>query len=245
MKNPLFEEQFNNNFINSSMIILHLSGLLIISILFFIFYPSKELSYYFTRSAEPAIFNIVLFTTLAFISYLILKTATFNVKGIKTINISDWFLYTKIKPITYVWGLFLYGLFYTLFLILLFMPLFLVSASVAAINPKNVFAVIITSYLFSLNLYMIGFFLFTVFKKRTWFLTYILWLLLSLVIILGPVYSPQIHPGLILLKIQSSTNLLHDIFYPISVSLLLIILLCFFSWLLVYIYSRSLHEQKN
>ena len=243
MKNPLFEEQLRLGFINTNMVNLHLSGLGIISFIVFMFYPSKEISYFITRSAKPELFNIVLFSTIAFISYLTLKAAVFSIKDGSAISIKDWFLYTKIKVFTYLWGRVSYGLFYITFLVLLFLPPLLVSASVAAIRPLNLLAVILLIYIFILNLYAVGFFLYTLFKKQYWLLSLIIWFSIIILLFLGPTLFPAHHPALLLLKMQRSTDLINDLYYPLIINSISIIFLIFLSWLLVFLYSRRLNGQ--
>lgn len=240
--NPLFEEQIRTGFINFTMMRLHLAGLAIITFLVFIFYPSQSISYYLARSVKPEMFNIALYTVLTFISYLTVKAAIFSIQNTKIISIRDWFLYTKISVSTYLWGRISYGLFYTAFLILMFMPVIFVSGSVSAISPRNILAVLLIAYLFILNLYFLGLLFFTFFRKQHWILTLILWFTVLLIIFLSPNFFPDNHPALLLLKLQLSTEIVSDLFIPLIVSSVSLFILLFFSWLSVFLYSRSIHE---
>ena len=241
MKNPLFDEQVRAGIINFYMVKIHLIGLGIITLLVFLFYPSQNLSYFLTRSVRPEMFNVALYSITPFISYLTIKTAVFSIQNTKVITIDEWFLYTKLKVMTYLWGRISYGLFYTTFLILLFSPVLLVAASVTAIGPYNILSIILMIYLFILNLYLLGLVFFTFFKRQHWILTLVLWGSVILLLFLSPSFFPDSHPALLLLNLQSSTNILKEIFYPFIISLGSICLLILISWLSLYLYNRRLH----
>jgi len=242
LNNPLFEEQIRAGFINKIMIRLHLSGLAIITFLVFLFYPMQSISYFLARSVKPEMFNIALYTVLTFISYLTVKSAVFSIQNTKIISLKDWFLYTKISVFTYMWGRISYGLFYTLFLTLLFMPVILVSGSVSAIGPLNILSILLIMYLLILCLFFLGLFFFTLFRKQHWVLTLIIWFTVLIIIFLSPAFFPENHPTLLLLELQKSSDLYSDLTTPLLVSLSLISALILISWISVYLYSRSLHE---
>ena len=245
MSNPLFEEQVRAGFINFYMIRLHLVGLAIITFMVFLFYPSQEISYFLARSVKPEMFNIAIYTILTFLSYLTIKAAVFSIQDTKVISIKDWFLYTKISVGTYLWGRISYGLFYTFFLLLLFLPIILVSGSVSAISPENLIAIILMIYMFIINLYMLGLLFFTFFKKQHWILTLIIWFAVLIILFLSPSLFPEAHPTLLLLKLQNSKDLYSDLYYPVILSLSSLSTLILLSWVSVFIYSRSFHESKG
>ncbi|MBI9097974.1 MAG: hypothetical protein JEY91_05830 [Spirochaetaceae bacterium] len=245
MSNPLFEEQIKSGFIYLPMIRLHMAGLTIITFLVFLFYPSQSISYYLARSVKPEMFNIALYTVLAFISYLTVKTTVFSIQNVIVISIKDWFLYTKISVGTYLWGRISYGLFYTTFLILLFLPVILVSASVSAVGPANILAIILMIYLFILILFFLGLLFYTFFRKQHWVLTLLIWVVVILILIISPYIFPLNHPTVLLSRLQVSTDLSSDLMIPLKVSLISITALIFSSWLSIFLYKRSLNVKKG
>lgn len=242
MNNPVMEEQLRAGFINFTMIRLHLIGLAVITFLVFLFYPSQSISYFLARSVKPEMFSIALYTVLTFISYLTIKTAIFSIQNAKIISIIDWFSYTGISVFTYIWGRISYGLFYTSFLTLLFLPVLLVSGSVSAIGPFNIMAIVLFIYLLILNLFFIGLFFFTLFKKPHWILTLIIWIVLLSLLFLSPLFFPDNHPTLLLMKLQESDDLLILLRTPLIVSGFSISFLILFCWLSLYFFRRSVHD---
>ncbi|MDA3811852.1 MAG: hypothetical protein PF518_16150 [Spirochaetaceae bacterium] len=243
MKNPLFEEQIRVGFINFNMVRLHLVGLGVITVLVFLFYPEKDISYYLARSTKPDLFNIAFFSVSAFLTYLTIKTAIFSIEVAHVISIHDWFLYTKLKIGTYLWGRISYGIFYTFFILVMFLPLLLVAASVSSIGPYNILAIILVLYLFLLNLFMFGLLLYTFFKKQHWVLTLILWFSVILILLISPTFLPEYHPTLLVLNLQISTDILSDLYNPIIFLFLSLFFSTVLSWLSMFSYSRSLHER--
>ncbi len=241
MNNPVMEEQFRAGFINFVMIRLHLSGLAIITLLVFLLYPSQPISYFLARSVKPEMFNIALYTSLTFLSYLTIKAAILSIQNTKIISIRDWFLYTKISVISYLWGRISYGLFYTTFILLLLMPVLLVSGSVSAIGPLNILAVLLFMYLLMLNIYLIGLLFFTLFKKQHWMMTLIIWIIVILLFFLSPNLFPDEHPALLLMKLQRSGSLSEDLKTPLITSIISIFFLLFCSWLSLFLYHRRVH----
>lgn len=242
MNNPVLEEQMRAGFINFAMIRLHLSGLSIIAILVFLLYPSQPISYFLARSVKPEMFNIALYCSLMFISYLCINSAILSIQNTKIIRIRDWFLYTKITVMTYLRGRISYGLFYTAFSFLIFMPLLLVSGSVSAIGPLNILAVFLFMYLLIVNIYFIGLFFFILFKKQHWILALIIWFIVILLFLLSPHLYPDDHPALLLMKLQRSGNLSADLKTPLITSFVSISFLIAFSWFSLFLYHRKIHE---
>lgn len=242
MINPLFDEQMRAGFINFVMIRLHLVGLAALTFLVFLFYPSQPVSYYLARSVKPEMFNIALYTIVTFVSYLTIKAAVFSIQDTKIISMKDWFLYTKISTGTYLRGRLGYGLFYSSFLILLFLPVILVAGSVSAISPDNIAALVLILFVFTLDLYLLGLFFFVLFRKQHWILTLILWFTLLVIVFISPTFFPESHPMLLLMNLQVSDNLGEILFQPMIVSLTLAALLVLLISIIVHLYSRSIHD---
>lgn len=242
MINPLFEEQLRAGFINPIMIRLHLIGLGAITFLVFLFYPSQPISYFLARSVKPEMFNIALYTILAFISYLTVKTAVFSIQGVKIISLKEWFVYARMPAGVYFLGRVFYGVFYTFFLLLLFLPILIVAASVSAVSPENLASIFLTIYLFSLNIYFLGLLLFMIFRKQHWVLTLLLWFTLLIILFISPTFFPENHPAMIFMKLQDSENLQYDLLFPVVISTGLSLLLILLSRLSLYLYSRSVHD---
>lgn len=231
-------------FINFPMIKLHLAGLGIITFLVFLFYPSQSISYFLARSVKPEMFSIALYTVLTFISYLTVKSAIFSFENIKIISIEDWFLYTGISVFSYLWGRISYGLFYTFFLIILFMPVLLVSGSVSAIGPLNILSITLIIYLLILNLDFLSLFIFTLLRKQHWILTLIIWFIVIILIFLSPHFFRSNHPALLLSQLQKSDDLFADIKTPLTTSFLSLLFLISLSWFSLFFYNRSLYDKK-
>lgn len=242
MVNPLFEEQMRAGFINPYMIRLHLIGLGAITFLVFLFYPSQPVSYFLARSVKPEMFNIALYTIIAFMSYLIVKTAVFSIQGVKVIGLKEWFVYGKMSAGIYFRGRVFYGLFYSLFLLLLFLPILIVAASVSAVSPANLATIFLIIYVFSLNIYFLGLMFFIIFRKQHWILTLLLWFTIVIILFVSPTFFPDNHPSLIFMSLQSSDDLKNALLFPLITSLGLSGLLIMLSRLFLYMYTRSLHD---
>jgi len=243
MKNPLFEEQLRVGFISSYMVRLHLAGLGIITLIIFLFYPGKDISYFLARSVKPEMFNIALYSVIVFLIYLTIKTAIFSIQDTKVISMKDWFVYTKLKESTYFWGRISYGLFYTFFIVIIFVPLLLLAASVSGLGPYNILALLLFVYLFLLNLFMLGLLFYTFFRKQNWVLNLILWFSVIVTMLLSPSFFPENHPTILILKLQKSTELFTDLQDPLVFLLSSIIILATLSWLSILLYSRRIHEK--
>ncbi|MBB6478500.1 hypothetical protein [Spirochaeta isovalerica] len=245
MINPLFEEQIKAGFINFLMFRLHLAGLAVITFLVFLFYPSQPVSYFLARSVKPEMFNIALYTILTFISYLTIKSAVSNIQNTKIISMDDWFLYTGITAGTFLAGRLSYGLFYSLFLNLLFMPILMVAGSVSAISPANLGAIILFMIMVTIDLYLLGLFFFVIFKKQHWILTLIIWFSAVVIVFLSPNFFPDSHLMLLFIKLQDSRDLIRTLSGPVYLWIGVTFFLTGAICLIVNLYSRSIHDKQR
>lgn len=239
MNNPLLEEQIRESFLNSSMMKIHLIGLAAISFMIFLFYPTQPLSYFLARSVEPEMFNIAVYTIFAFMAYLSVKTSIFNIHEAAIIGLKEWSDFGKLPGYRYLRGLLAYGLFYTAFLNLLFLPCLLVSASVSGIAPANFLAILAVLYLFTMDIYLAGTLLFVLFGKPYWFLTLILWFSLVVTVLIIPLMLSAKLPFLLFIELQKSTNVSSDIRLPIAIFLIAAFLLIFSARLAIFQFDRS------
>jgi len=217
MINPLFEEQIKAGFINFFMFRLHMAGLAVITFLVFLFYPSQQISYFLARSVKPEMFNIALYTILAFIAYLTIKSAISNIQNIKFISMKDWFLYTDVTAGAYLRGRLFYGLFYVLFLNLLFLPVLLVAGSISAISPSNLASLLLFLFLITIDLYLLGFFFYVISKKQHWLLTLIIWITVLVIVFLSPHFFPDNHLMLLFVNLQKTDQLARDLLIPLYI----------------------------
>lgn len=237
--NPLFEEQYKASFITPSMIRFHLIGLASISFLVFLFYPSQPVSYYLARSVKPEMFLIAFYTILAYVTYLTVKTAVFNISSTKIIGLKEWGLYGKMSYFSYFRGRLLYGLFYTVFLVLLFSPVLIVAASVSAVSPENLAALFLILFLFLSNIYLYGLLLFLLFGKQHWVQTLILWFTILLFTFLSATFQPSLNPILVFKTIQESSFLSDDLLFPLAAFSLVDFFLLISSFLYILYFHRK------
>jgi len=242
MINPIFEEQIKAGFINFFMFRLHMAGLAVITFLVFLFYPSQQISYFLARSVKPEMFNIALYTILAFIAYLTIKSAISNIQNIKFISIKDWFLYTEVTAGAYLRGRLSYGLFYTLFLNLLFLPILLVAGSISAISPVNLVSIVLFMFLITIDLYLLGFFFFVISKKQHWMLTLIIWVTVLFIVFLSPHFFPENHLMLLFVNLQKTDQLGEDLSVPLYIWTGVTSLLLGSIGTVVYSYYRKIHD---
>ncbi|MBN2658748.1 MAG: hypothetical protein JXR86_16955 [Spirochaetales bacterium] len=245
MINPLFEEQMKAGFMNFFMFRLHLAGLAVLTFLVFLFYPSQPVSYFLARSVKPEMFNIALYTILAFISYLTIKSAISNIQNTTIISMDDWFLYTGISTGTYLKGRFSYGLFYSVFLTLLFLPILLVAGSVSALSPANLSVIILFIFFITVDLYLTGLFFFVIFKKQHWLQSLLVWFAVVLIVFLSPNLFPDTHLLRLFMILQDSERLWETVEKPLYLWIVLTMALVAAISAIVAFYSRRIHDRQR
>lgn len=241
MINPLLDEQIRETFLIPPMMRIHLIGLAAITFLLFLFYPSQPVSYFLARSVKPEMFNITVYTVFTFTSFLAVKTSLSNIQDVKIISMDDWLLYGKAKGIIYFYGKLEFAFFYSLFLILLFLPDILVAGSISAVSPANMGAVIFILYLFIFDIYLSGMFLLFLFKKQYWFLTLILWCAIAVIVLIIPVILSVQYPVFYFVLLQNSVDIASDMKIPLAVLLTSAVALILGCRIRLAVSERSIH----